>query len=66
MIEVEGSEDFGKAVVGKIDDSGIVCEKQVSLLGQKYVVYLKKVASRVSSGGRPLKVVVRAFVKKLD
>ena len=47
------------------DVNKIVCEKKISLLNQKYVVYLKKVASRVSSGGKPLKVVVRAFVKRI-
>ena len=46
-------------------ESKILCKKEVSLLGQKYVVYLKEVATRVSSGGKPINTKIRAFVKRV-
>ncbi|MBW2969715.1 hypothetical protein KY319_01190 [Candidatus Woesearchaeota archaeon] len=42
----------------------IICQTPVELGGQKYIVYLKEVPSRVGPGGEPQATYVKAFVKK--
>ncbi len=43
----------------------ILCEIEVKLLDEQYVVYLKEVPSRVAPGGLPLAKCVKAFVRKV-
>jgi len=42
-----------------------LCEKEVELLGDRYIVYLKEVASKLDSDGKPLATCVKAYVKKI-
>jgi len=44
---------------------GIICKAPVELLGEKYIVYLKEVPSRIGPGGIPQATYVKAFVKKV-
>ena len=44
----------------------IIFKKEIELLEDKYLVYLKKVATRLSKGGVIESTTVRAFVKKLN
>ena len=41
----------------------IFCEKEVDLLGKRYLVYLKEVATKIAPGGKPEATTVRAFVR---
>ena len=43
----------------------IICRKEVELMGAKYVVYIKEVATKLAIGGEIEKTTKRAFVKKL-
>lgn len=42
-----------------------ICEKEVELLNEKYLVYLKKVATKIAPGGVVECTAVRAFVRKV-
>lgn len=46
-------------------NSKILCEKEVVLLNQKYVVYIKEVATRIASGGKSISTTKKAYVKKI-
>lgn len=43
----------------------ITCEKEIELLDEKYIVYLKRVASKIAPGGIVESTTIRAFVRKL-
>ena len=42
-----------------------ICEKVIELLGERYIVYLKKVPTRLGLNGEAEFTTVKAFVKKL-
>ncbi len=42
----------------------ILFSREVELMQDKYVVYLKEVPTQIEPGGNPLKKAVRAFIKK--
>tara|TARA_B100001971_G_C18238750_1_gene569236 strand:- start:1688 stop:1834 length:147 start_codon:yes stop_codon:yes gene_type:complete len=44
----------------------IICKKEVELSGEKYLVYLKKVATKILPGGVVESTAIKAFVKKLE
>ncbi len=44
----------------------VICKKEIELLDEKYVVYLKRVPVQIASGGMPLKTAVKAYVKKVQ
>ena len=44
----------------------IFIEKEVDMLGKKYIVYLKEVACKLGSGGQPASTTVRAFVRRCE
>lgn len=43
----------------------IIHEKQIDLLGERYLVYLKNVATRLDKEGNPDGTTIRAFIKKI-
>lgn len=43
----------------------IFCEIEVDLMGKKYTVYLKEVATKIAKGGKPLSTTLRAFVRRI-
>ncbi len=42
----------------------IICEKEVELQGERYIVYLKEVATKIAAGGEVEKKTTKAFVRK--
>jgi len=44
----------------------VLIEKEIELLGKKYIVYLKEVACKLGSGGQPASTTVRAFVRRCE
>ncbi len=43
--------------------SQVICAKEVELLGEKYIAYLKRVPTKISEGV-PEQYAIRAFIKK--
>ena len=43
----------------------IISQKKVRLMENEYLVYLKKVATKISKNGEPEATTVRAFIKKI-
>jgi hypothetical protein len=41
----------------------ILLQKEIELQGEKYLVYLKRVATKLE-GGLPISTTIRAFIKK--
>jgi len=46
-------------------ESTIICQKEVELLNKRYLIYLKKVPTRIAVGGQILNTTVRAFIKEV-
>ena len=46
-------------------DSNKLDQKEIELLENKYLVYLKEVPSKIAVGGITEKTTVRAFVKRI-
>ena len=43
-----------------------LCEKEIELLGQKYLVYCKLVATKLGEGGIVKKTAIRVFVRRAE
>ncbi|MBW2963580.1 hypothetical protein KY306_02290 [Candidatus Woesearchaeota archaeon] len=46
-------------------DQKKIRQKEVELLGEKYLVYLKRVATKIKEGGKPESTTTRVFVRKI-
>ena len=42
-----------------------LCQQEVELKGEKYLVYLKEVPSKLAVGGVVERTAIRAFIKKI-
>lgn len=43
----------------------IICSKEIELLQDKYVVYLKEVPVKIEPGGNAVKKAVKAYIRKV-
>ncbi len=46
-------------------ENKVICKKEIEMLGEKYLVYLKRVATKIAPGGVAESTAVRAFVRKI-
>lgn len=48
-----------------IMENQIICTKEVELLDEKYIIYLKIVPSKIAPGGNPESMTLRAFIRRM-